>query len=88
MLIAWPSVRFVSPRAINAVDTLKMEIIHRCLRAIVRVSGRVYEIYIDTVEIIESLLGGFEFGACAGCGKMGRVLVTDILNYDSQRTYF
>lgn len=42
--------------SVNGVDTLKMEIIHGCLRPIVGVTQRVYEIYIDTAEIIESLL--------------------------------
>lgn len=41
---------------VNGVDTLKMEIIHGCLRPFVGVTRRVYEIYIDTAEIIESLL--------------------------------
>lgn len=63
---------------VNGVDTLKMEIIHGCLRALLGLRW-VYEIYIDTAEIIESLLWRIWISP-ARCGKMGRVPVTDINN--------
>lgn len=73
---------------VNGVDTLKMEIIHGCLRPIVGVTQWVYEIYIDTAEIIESLLWKIWISnAARECGKTGRVPLTDIYNGSCLRSF-